>query len=189
MLREINTRLASKNAASTRPLLILYKNTRTLLKMECFICTETQPPPPKSPCDCKDRHIHTHCLMQMLSTRTNNACPVCTASYRTVKKIEISRCRFDRNKTLMWALTISIFVMMTCMVNSIAHLVYRKPCEEYTLDNKTCSALATSSVVFGFCSIVMTCGWLYAIKINGMQILQRSCFVVVQEMVVYDEGV
>ena len=46
---------------------------------ECFICTESVPPPRKSACKCTDRHVHDACLAKMLETTRHARCPVCAA--------------------------------------------------------------------------------------------------------------
>ena len=56
---------------------------------ECFVCTESVPPPRKSACKCTDRYVHDACLARMLEgcaakTSARPACPVCAAPYRNV---------------------------------------------------------------------------------------------------------
>ena len=51
---------------------------------ECFICTDTAPPPRRSACKCTDRHVHDACLVRMLETSTHTGCPVCAAPYANV---------------------------------------------------------------------------------------------------------
>ena len=33
---------------------------------ECFVCTESVPPPRRSACKCTDRYVHDACLARML---------------------------------------------------------------------------------------------------------------------------
>lgn len=51
---------------------------------ECYVCTEADPRPQRSACQCTDRYIHDACLVKMLETRRNAQCPVCTVSYANV---------------------------------------------------------------------------------------------------------
>ena len=44
---------------------------------ECFICTDTAPPPRRSACKCTDRYVHDACLVRMLETTRHARCPVC----------------------------------------------------------------------------------------------------------------
>ena len=52
---------------------------------ECYVCTESDPRPQKSACQCTDRYIHDACLIKMLeTTRHAPRCPVCVAPYTNV---------------------------------------------------------------------------------------------------------
>ena len=51
---------------------------------ECYVCTESDPPPQRSACQCTDRYIHDACLVKMLGTMRNAQCPVCAVSYANV---------------------------------------------------------------------------------------------------------
>ena len=51
---------------------------------ECFICTESVPPPRKSACKCTDRYVHDACLVKMLETSKHTQCPVCATPYANV---------------------------------------------------------------------------------------------------------
>lgn len=51
---------------------------------ECFICTESAPPPRRSACKCTDRHVHDACLARMLETSLHAGCPVCATPYANV---------------------------------------------------------------------------------------------------------
>ena len=51
---------------------------------ECFICTESVPPPRRSACKCTDRYLHDACLVKMLETSTHTGCPVCATPYANV---------------------------------------------------------------------------------------------------------
>ena len=58
---------------------------------ECYICTETLPPPSKSNCKCTDRYVHEKCLLRMIETRARApdrpacpTCPVCAAPFNNV---------------------------------------------------------------------------------------------------------
>ena len=52
---------------------------------ECYVCTESDPRPQKSACQCTDRYIHDACLIKMLeTTRHSPRCPVCVAPYTNV---------------------------------------------------------------------------------------------------------
>ena len=53
---------------------------------ECFICTESEPPPHRSACLCTDRHMHTDCFVKMLKAQkgAEPKCGVCGALYEDV---------------------------------------------------------------------------------------------------------
>jgi len=52
--------------------------------LECYICTESEPPPRKSACKCTDRYVHDACLTKMLETSRHTRCPVCMSPYDNV---------------------------------------------------------------------------------------------------------
>ena len=51
---------------------------------ECYVCTESDPRPQRSACQCTDRYIHDACLAKMLETTRHARCPVCAAPYTNV---------------------------------------------------------------------------------------------------------
>ena len=51
---------------------------------ECFVCTDSEPPPRRSACKCTDRYVHDACLVKMLETTRYARCPVCAAPYTNV---------------------------------------------------------------------------------------------------------
>lgn len=51
---------------------------------ECYVCTESDPRPQKSACQCTDRYIHDACLVKMLETTRHARCPVCATPYTNV---------------------------------------------------------------------------------------------------------
>ncbi len=51
---------------------------------ECYVCTESDPRPQKSACQCTDRYIHDACLAKMLETTRHARCPVCAAPYTNI---------------------------------------------------------------------------------------------------------
>ena len=51
---------------------------------ECYVCTESDPRPQRSACQCIDRYIHNACLAKMLETTRHARCPVCAAPYANV---------------------------------------------------------------------------------------------------------
>ena len=51
---------------------------------ECYVCTESDPRPYKSECQCTDRYIHDACLVKMLETTRYARCPVCAVPYTNV---------------------------------------------------------------------------------------------------------
>ncbi len=53
---------------------------------ECYVCTESDPRPQRSACQCTDRYIHDACLVKMLEETTRHArCPVCAAPFANVR--------------------------------------------------------------------------------------------------------
>jgi hypothetical protein len=57
---------------------------RLMTPPECYVCTESDPRPQKSACQCTDRYIHDACLVKMLETTRHARCPVCAAPYANV---------------------------------------------------------------------------------------------------------
>jgi hypothetical protein len=51
---------------------------------ECYVCTESDPRPQKSACQCTDRYIHDACLAKMLETTRHARCPVCAAPFANI---------------------------------------------------------------------------------------------------------
>ena len=52
---------------------------------ECYVCTESDPRPQKSACQCTDRYIHDACLVKMLETARHARCPVCATPFANVR--------------------------------------------------------------------------------------------------------
>ena len=86
---------------------------------ECFICTESEPPPRKSACKCIDRHVHDHCLAKMLETTRRSRCPVCAASYTNIHSrilvVGLEPC--SRGGAVCAALAIAL-VALVCAANT-----------------------------------------------------------------------
>ena len=51
---------------------------------ECYVCTESDPRPQRSACQCTDRYIHDACLVKMLEKARHARCPVCAAPFANV---------------------------------------------------------------------------------------------------------
>ena len=51
---------------------------------ECYVCTESDPRPQRSACQCTDRYIHDACLAKMLETTHNAQCPVCATPFANI---------------------------------------------------------------------------------------------------------
>ena len=107
---------------------------------ECFVCTESVPPPRRSACKCTDRYVHDACLARMLEARVLEArparparpaqpacparlacpvCPVCAAPYRNVA----SRTRVV--DVTLWSaggficgLALAVVAMLGCAINT-----------------------------------------------------------------------
>ena len=86
---------------------------------ECFVCTESEPVPPKSACKCTDRYIHDACLAKMLETAQHARCPVCAAPYANVVDrfvvVGVSPC--GRGGIVLGAAVVGT-VLISCAVNT-----------------------------------------------------------------------
>ncbi len=90
---------------------------------ECFVCTESAPPPRKSACECTDRYVHDACLARMLEGAAKPpacpACPVCAAPYRNVasrtRVVGVTLCSAGG---CICGLALGVVVMLTCAINT-----------------------------------------------------------------------
>ena len=86
---------------------------------ECYVCTESDPVPQKSACQCTDRYIHDACLSKMLETTRHAQCPVCTAPYANVSCrvaiVGVAPC--GRGGMVLGAAAVSV-VLLGCAINT-----------------------------------------------------------------------
>ena len=94
---------------------------------ECFVCTESAPPPRKSACNCTDRYVHDACLARMLEggaakTPARPACPtcpVCAAPYRNVAtRTRVVGLTFWSVGGFLCGLVLVVVVMLVCAINT-----------------------------------------------------------------------
>ena len=81
---------------------------------ECFICADSDPPPCKTSCLCKDLHVHTECLERLLEARGNSRCGVCGADYKDVQCTTRRRFLWCSPFTLMVAVGLTIVGLLGC---------------------------------------------------------------------------
>ena len=90
---------------------------------ECYICTESDPPPRKSACKCVDRYVHDACLAKMLETATEARCPVCLESYANVaSKSCVVRVNWWSAGGCATGLAIVAIIVLGCAANTFAVL-------------------------------------------------------------------
>ena len=86
---------------------------------ECYVCTESDPRPQKSACQCTDRYIHDACLTKMLETTRHAQCPVCAAPYANVSSriaiVGVAPC--GRGSMVIGAVVVSI-ILLGCAINT-----------------------------------------------------------------------
>ena len=51
---------------------------------ECYVCTETDPPPRLSQCACRGRYVHDECLRKLLIAQREAICMVCLSPHADV---------------------------------------------------------------------------------------------------------
>lgn len=86
---------------------------------ECFICTESVPAPRRSACLCTDRYVHDECLVKMLESTKQAACPVCTAPYANVtyRIVVVGVDLYSRGALVLGAVLASI-ALIGCAINT-----------------------------------------------------------------------
>lgn len=99
---------------------------------ECFVCTESVPPPRRSACKCTDRYVHDACLARMLEARPAQpaqgarparpvcpVCPVCAAPYRNVaSKMRVVDVTLWSVGGLVCGLLLAVIAMLGCAINT-----------------------------------------------------------------------
>ncbi len=105
---------------------------------ECFVCTESVPPPRKSACKCTDRYVHDACLARMLEARPAQpaqpvqgarparparpvcpVCPVCAAPYRNVaSKMRVVDVTLWSAGGFVCGLLLAVIAMLGCAINT-----------------------------------------------------------------------
>ena len=96
------------------------------MPFECYVCTESDPAPPKSACKCTDRYIHDACLAKMLETTRHARCPVCAAPYANVvhRTVVVGVAPCGRGGVVLGAVVAGV-ILLSCAINTWnAYLVF-----------------------------------------------------------------
>ena len=128
---------------------------------ECYVCTESDPRPQKSACQCTDRYIHDACLVKMLETTLHAQCPVCAAPYTNVScriaTVGVAPC--GRGGMVLGAALAST-ILLACAINTW------NAYERANLSTK-------EDFVICFAAILMT-----IIGVSALAFVGRECLVV-----------
>lgn len=118
---------------------------------ECFVCTESAPPPRKSACKCTDRYVHDACLARMLeggaaktpARPAGPTCPVCAAPYRNVAtRTRVVGLTFWSVGGFICGLALVVVVLLACAINTVVAIS-----GERSLSHTT-AAIAIGAAVF-----------------------------------------
>ena len=115
---------------------------------ECFVCTESAPPPRKSACRCTDRYVHDACLARMLEegvakTPARPTCPVCAAPYRNVAtRTRVVGVAVWSAGGCVCGLALVVVVLLACAINTVVAIS-----GERSLSHTT-AAVAIGAAVF-----------------------------------------
>ena len=86
---------------------------------ECYVCTESEPRPQRSACQCTDRYIHDACLAKMLETTRHARCPVCAAPFANISSriaiVGVAPC--GRGGMVLGAMMAAV-VLLGCAINT-----------------------------------------------------------------------
>ena len=119
---------------------------------ECFVCTETEPPPWRSACLCTDRYIHKSCQLALMNKCMSASCPACKAPYTNVVFVTQTRMNWYSKAVLMWFLSCMLLLLTGCAINSGLHLNW-----SHHRDAESISTLVLTTVIFsGMASV----GWI-----------------------------
>ena len=121
---------------------------------ECFVCTETDPPPWRSPCLCTDRYIHESCQKILIAKSMSMSCPACAAAYTNVVAVTRTRINWYSKPVMMCVLGGMLLLLTGCAINTGVHVGLRKSSPE--LGSKQTSALVLATAIFAVASGV---GW------------------------------
>ena len=90
-----------------------------MMPFECYVCTESDPAPPKSACNCTDRYIHDACLVKMLETTGHARCPVCAAPYANVvhQTIVVGVACCGKGGMVLGAMVAGV-ILISCAINT-----------------------------------------------------------------------
>ena len=119
---------------------------------ECFVCTETDPPPMQSACLCTDRYIHKTCQLALINKCKSASCPACKGRYRNVVFVTQTRMNWYSKAVLMWFLSCMLLLLTGCAVNTGLRLRWSRH-----LDAESISMLVLMSVIFSGMSGI---GWI-----------------------------
>ena len=86
---------------------------------ECYVCTESDPRPQRSACQCTDRYIHDACLVKMLETTRRAQCPVCAVPYANVgSRIAIVGVAPCGRRGMVIGAVMAATVLLGCAINT-----------------------------------------------------------------------
>ena len=93
---------------------------------ECYVCTESDPIPQKSACQCTDRYIHDACLAKMLETTRHARCPVCATPYANLSiRIAIEGVALCGRGGMVAGAALAAVTLLGCAISTWnAHLRY-----------------------------------------------------------------
>jgi hypothetical protein len=130
---------------------------------ECFVCCESDPPPMKSMCACKNAHVHRDCFIRLIcdvKSHSNGTCPMCKTKYQNVHilKVKYFNIQWFVVKFLSTCLNVIYFVSLFCMsMHTIQTLSYG-----FCINNIKCQNYFSYNVfssVF-YASIALFVSWL-----------------------------
>ena len=129
---------------------------------ECYVCTESDPRPQKSACQCTDRYIHDACLVKMLeTTRHSPRCPVCAVPYANVScRVAIVGVALCGQGGMVLGAATTATILLGCAINTW------NAYERATLSGK-------EEFVVCFAAILMT-----MIAVSALAYVGRACLVV-----------
>lgn len=128
---------------------------------ECYVCTESDPRPQRSACQCTDRYIHDACLAKMLETTRHARCPVCATPFVNISSriaiVGVAPC--GRGGMVLGAALAST-ILLACAINT------------WTAYERT-NLSTKEDVVICFAAILMT-----IIGVSALAFVGRECLIV-----------
>lgn len=137
--------------------------------IECYICTSESPIPWKSDCYCKDRYVHSECLIELIDRTGSLKCPVCLIEYKNINPTYYRK--FYINSKGVWTF---IFCMLSSSVTVCAIYILISY-EKNTNNNKLTLGIAGGSfVAFSFMCFVLIV--LFIKQEGGFKKLYLDCY-------------